>query len=524
MSIRLGSAYTAKRQYLNAVNELEGLLSRFPGNTAALQVLGQAYLGLGNVPQAAAQFEKILKNDPRNIEALTGMAGVSVVQNQPAKAEELYLKAAGIDPKNILAKRGLANLYLRQKAYDKAAALSEEIIKINAPEGRILKGQVLLGQNKPEDAAREFQATVNTNPNSAQARYLLGVALLPGKKTQQAEAQWSEALRIDSGFIPAYGALAQLKLNGGDPNSAIRYAQQGLKINPEANELRMTLGNALMSKKEFDKAVTEFEELSKRLPADAQVSNSLALSYVDLYMSENKPEKAIQVINQRIAKQPGNAGMLELLGQVYFSQKNYAKAEEAYRKALSIDKNNMVAYSLLSRLFMAQNSTEKAVQELKNAIKVNPRSIQAHLLLGYIYESKNDREAAKLQYREALDIDPKSPIAANNLAWILADSGGDLDEALKLAKTAAEKAPDAATIQDTLGWIYYKKGSYKTATEILNDCTRKEPKNAIYRYHLGMSYYKSGERQNAKNALSESIKLSSSFPGMEEAKQILGKL
>jgi tetratricopeptide (TPR) repeat protein len=123
-----------------------------------------------------------------------------------------------------------------------------------------------------------------------------------------------------------------------------------------------------------------------------------------------------------------------------------------------------------------------------------------------------------------LKINPKTPVAANNMAWILAESGGDLNEALKLAQTAAEGIPDAPAIQDTLGWIYYKRGAYKSAIASLNDCVRKDPGNATAQYHLGMAYMKNGENAKAKASLSEALRINPSFPGAVEAKQALAKL
>ena len=47
--------------------------------------------------------------------------------------------------------------------------------------------------------------------------------------------------------------------------------------------------------------------------------------------------------------------------------------------------------------------------------------------------------------------------AANNVAWVLAEHGGNIDEALNWAQVAKEKMPQDPSIMDTLGWIYYKK-------------------------------------------------------------------
>jgi tetratricopeptide (TPR) repeat protein len=304
----------------------------------------------------------------------------------------------------------------------------------------------------------------------------------------------------------------------------MRYAQQGLRVSPDQSDLRIALGNARMRKRDFSGAASEFEAVLKAQPNNQIARYRLGLAQANLYMSQNKPDRAIQVINQQIRDFPDQNEPYETLGQIYLAQKNYAKAEESFRKALTIDKNSLRAYGLLGQLFMIQKSQDKAIQEFTNALKVNPKFIQAHILMATIYESKNDREKAKSHYREALKINPESPVAANNLAWILAESGSNLDEALKLAQTAARELRDNPAVQDTLGWVYYKKGSYRAAIDTLKECVRQDPKSAVYQYHLGMAYLKNGENANAKASLSEALKLSQSFPGVEEAKQALAKL
>ena len=57
------------------------------------------------------------------------------------------------------------------------------------------------------------------DPNSATARYFLGLAFYDDKKLDQAESAWTEAIRVDSHFAQAYVELAKLKLQNGDTNA-----------------------------------------------------------------------------------------------------------------------------------------------------------------------------------------------------------------------------------------------------------------------------------------------------------------
>ncbi len=51
----------------------------------------------------------------------------------------------------------------------------------------------------------------------------------------------------------------------------------------------------------------------------------------------------------------------------------------------------------------------------------------------------------------------------------MAETGGNLDEALTLATRAKQKLPSLAEVSDTIGWIYLKKNLYNNAVEIFKD-------------------------------------------------------
>jgi len=209
---------------------------------------------------------------------------------------------------------------------------------------------------------------------------------------------------------------------------------------------------------------------------------------------------------------------------VYASQKEYAKAEQSFRKALQLDSTSLTAYTLLGQLFIMQNSVDRAIQEFENALKVNPKSVQTWTLLGSIYETQKNIPKAMENYRQALKIDSKAAVAANNLAWQLAETRGNLDEALNLARTAREVMPTSINVADTLGWVYYRRGAYQTAADLLKECVEKDAKNPTYHYHLGMIYFKMGNKEGAKTELEEALRLSQNFPGAADAKATLDSL
>ena len=104
-------------------------------------------------------------------------------------------------------------------------------------------------------------------------------------------------------------------------------------------------------------------------------------------------------------------------------------------------------------------------------------------------------------YEDALGIDSRATVAANNLAWILAESGEDLNRALELAKIAIASSPDVPEILDTLGWVYYKKDQPDLAIPIFRRAIAKAADNPNYHYHLGLALLKSGDLTNGRPEL-----------------------
>ena len=85
-------------------------------------------------------------------------------------------------------------------------------------------------------------------------------------------------------------------------------------------------------------------------------------------------------------------------------------------------------------------------------------------------------------------------MAMNNFAFLLADTGGDLDRALAMAQRARQMQPNAIEVADTLGWVYLKKGMLNQATEIFRDLLEKDPARSAYHYHLAVAYHLKGDR------------------------------
>jgi tetratricopeptide (TPR) repeat protein len=140
-----------------------------------------------------------------------------------------------------------------------------------------------------------------------------------------------------------------------------------------------------------------------------------------------------------------------------------------------------------------------------------------------LYQLQQRRDDAKASYMKVLALSPRAAIASNNLAWMTLEDG-DLSRALQLAQIAKAELPDRPEINDTLGWIYVKRGLPAMAVPVLTDAVAERPNHAPYHYHLGMAYLGTKDYGPARAALNKALALNPSFSGAEDAKRALAEL
>jgi len=127
-------------------------------------------------------------------------------------------------------------------------------------------------------------------------------------------------------------------------------------------------------------------------------------------------------------------------------------------------------------------------------------------------------------YKKALALQPDQPVAANNLAFLMVDSGQNLDVALSLAQVARRGMPTSPNTADTLAWIYYQKGNYASARDLLEEALKTSPNNASIHYHLGMTYKKLSDNADAVTHLKKAATLAPNTQTAKDADKELGLL
>jgi tetratricopeptide (TPR) repeat protein len=237
--------------------------------------------------------------------------------------------------------------------------------------------------------------------------------------------------------------------------------------------------------------------------------------------------EATEICRAQLARDPHQAFYQNLLGVVFISKKDYAAAEKALDQAVALQPEWPVPYNNLAQLSLIQGKTKEAAANFEAAIEANPGNTAASLALGKIYEQQKLYDQAMAVYGKALEAQPNLWAAANNLAFLIAESSNDpkdLERALALGLKANDLRPGDPLVQDTLAWIYFKQGNLQQARQLLTDAIAESPDNPVLNYHLGAVLAQSGSLLEAREKLTAALAANELFQGREEAEKLLAEL
>ena len=424
----------------------------------------------------------------------------------------------------------------------------------------VYRSQLQISTGHTNDAIATLETVIKNDPGNSEAHYVLGVGFEKLGNLERARSEWNEALHLRADMPDAVRALAGLALQRGDMDALDQQASEMIRLqsaSPEGYALRalsninrkrfsaadvdirkaievspqgsfgyVQMGNLKLAEKEFDAARKAYREALDRNPNSKDGLRGL----MNAYVAQKLVDQAISAANTQIAKSPNNSGFYDLLGTtLFYHKKDLSGAATAFQKAGELDKNNFDAQLKLAQVQATKGSTDDAIATCRRVLENNPNEHGFYIFLGDLYQSKRDWKEAAEAYQKALAIRPGNPLASNNLASVMLQSGGNLDVALSLAQTARRGMPISPGVADTLGWIYYQKGAYHSAVESLREALRlsqlgSSPDDPQLHYHLGMAYAKIGQPTLARQHLQQALRLDPNSGDAQDARKQLAEL
>lgn len=544
-----GKQQEAEEDYKKSV-ELE------PDNEIAYIKLANFYRITNRLAQAESICFKLVAKKPQRENPQIILGDFYTTVGEKDKAFASYQRATELKPDSPAARDRLLNHLLDAGKLDEAEQRVHTLLTANGQDktAQFFRARLLLSRGKGGEAVPLFQRLIKDEPRIPALHHFLGIALTQSNQLGQAVAALTEAIRLAPNAIESRTALASLQLTQGFYDLAIEEAQAALKLNPQNLLATITLGDAYLRKNDWTNSRLAFETVRARLPkepqphirlgmvARAEKKESDAISHFEeaLQLNPKQIEPLAHIVAIKIAQgkapdardrvlrhletEPNDPYAYNLLGRLWMATKNWSQAEATFKKALELNSTVLDAYMSLAQIYTQNGKTTDAIHEYESALSKDSKYIPAHMMLGVMYESKNEPEKAQRAYETVLKMSPNFSPAANNLAWLLIEHGGNSDLALSYAQIAREQQPSDPHVADTIGWILYKKGIYLKAGALLKEAADKLPDNPSVLFHYGMAQFKQGDDAGARQSLRAALKLSQSFAGAQEAKIVLDSL
>ena len=557
VEVKVGMAVALKSsgELAKAEAILRKVLATKPADVMANRILADLYQQSGRARDAERPLRFVADATRTGTDRLS-LAEYYVKSNRRPEAIPLLTELTSVVETRVAATLLLAQADHAEGRRDQAHKRVDDLLLSNPNDTRVLlfKAQLLSSDGRLDEALTRARSAASANPRLTAPQYTIGLIHLQRRDSVQALEAFNEVLKLDPGSADAALQVARLQLGAGRAELALKSIQGVVRSQPDNIEARITLVRALAAHGDGARADREAGALLTMAPSSADalvLSGSIAAArknyaaaraafvraleidpgsvqalagVVSLELASGKPAEAQAWIDKRMTVDANNTSVLELAGRTYTTLGNLKKAEESWRKLIQVQPANLGAYAELGRLFYTNGRLEEARREFEQYAERAPSSIAAHTMIGVLLLAQNRIDEAQKTFERTLEISPDAPVAANNLAWLYAERGGNLDVALQLAQTAKRQLPDFPEIDDTLGWIYYKKGLASLAVSSFQQSAAKDPNNAGYHYRLGLALLKMGDTVKARASLERALKVDGGFKDAAEARRILATL
>ena len=340
------------------------------GMVGCLFVLSTTGCGTLNSSQAASRPELAEPDETRLAEALAQYS-MAVREGLSGDEEEVvnrYRAAIEADPGNSSLRMELAVILLHAGRFQDMDAVVDGIIADfpDAPRAYRVKSFGLRLRGKLDEALPPLRKAIELEPDNLS--HYLETATIQNRLElfDEAEATLENALDAVTNRVDALHALAELYTQNAARNKnddlpldpePLRFISQALEEFPEDTTLLSLYGDLLILHLRIEDAIEVFGKIEALNPDDDVIRQKLARSLA----SVGDPERAIELLEQVIVKQPANFRLRVYLAELYQRQENADKAIENYQAAINARPELPGVYLQLTYLLLGEKRVDEAV-------------------------------------------------------------------------------------------------------------------------------------------------------------------
>jgi tetratricopeptide (TPR) repeat protein len=557
----LVSHYMRSNRMADAEELLKNEAANLPGNASPQLQLATLYLRMHREADMVRTLNNLASNRKvfPQAHAMVGDFYAAIPRWDDASKE--YEAGISSSPKDkLLYQKKLIKILIAQGQKDEALNRLNQLVKAN-PEDFDARGEraILLRESddpkKLDLAISDLNILLNKNQKDEIAQYNIGLGYLAKGDLTSARAHLLESAKLRRNYFPPRLLLAEIAQKGRNYSETIRIANEVLAVDPRNSEARLWHAAGLIGNQSLERAGAELDALLREYPNSLNINLHMAVletvekkyrdaearylrfyvrgqkdlrpleGLIQVYSQDHHFDKALQLLDQELKQSPNSQALHLLMAGTATQAGKLDLATNEYEWLRSKDPKSIQAYVSLGEMYQLKGDVNSALKSYEKAREFAPNDPRIIAIIAYLQQTTGGQNnQAIVNLRKQLALDPENTVAMNNLAFALADTGNDLDQALSLAEKAQKKAPSNAGIADTLGWVYTKKGLNDSAIQIFIGLVRKYPDDPTLRYHYAVALLQKGQTDEAKAEFVISLSKNPPKEMADKIKQILSKV
>ena len=464
--------------------------------------LARVYLQTDKPDQALEQLQKYF-DDQRQTKGRAAYELLADILKKQNKGDEVLARISELaekDPRNSDLQYYLADQYLAAKKFEDAERVYRKTILFDAtPEGYRGLAECYRQQDRPQDLldvlGKAYSKAEEIDPIEVEIK-----AISADKKLVQSLLDFGmkakSAGQLDfGGSLVLANILSEATMNP----EAVEYFTYALSLRKH-KDAYFGLSQTLLEMRKYAEAIKVLEEAADDRGSDTRANFLYSLSRArELNGDTDGALEAVKDAKRILSDDHPMLAYQE--AWIYYHAQKYDEAIPRFEKLIASLQNGQAQATLrqaqfsLSNIHVLQGNIRKGEEILEGVLKESPDDPSVNNDLGYLYadQGKNLEQAEKM-IAKALAAEPENTAYLDSMGWVLFKLG-KIDQAIPLIEKACEKSVGGSdeTLLDHLGDVYDKA---------------QQPAKALEAWKKGLKSAKESPRPDQKliQKLEEKIK------------------
>ena len=494
--------YTAAFDLLRHAKEIK------PEAAEVSYMLSGYYMDLKNDSMARICFEDAVKLNPDNTTYRERLGRFYIVQSQYDKAIETYenLYVGNKEREDVL--QVLYRLYRQVVDYPK---MIETLNRMEELEGAseeitLTKMQVYEQQGEKSKVQKELRDLVEKHPYELNYRVMLGNWLLQNDKPEAALKEYKQVLNEDPDNVTAQMSMLDYYNMKGETDKGDELLNRLLSAKDTDVDTKIELlSQAIKNSEEKGGDSIKIMRLFDSVLAIPQKDSNILMLKAAYMALKKAPQDSINAIyDKAIAVEPDNVRARFLLIQAIWDKQDYDKVIEICRPAQQYNPDEMAFYYFQGLAHFQKDEKDEALETFEKGVaQIKPDSDPAivsdfYAIMGDILHDKGLDEKAYEAYEKCLQWKEDNYGALNNYAYYLCTTGKELGKAEQMSYKTIKAEPANATFLDTYAWILFVQGRFEDAKIYIDETLKNDSvPSGVVLEHAGDIYAQTGNMDKA---------------------------